>query len=806
MKVVFLYFLFAFVEMSELSAQLSGIYTVGSKHHISDFKSLQEVFDTLEKSGVSGPVTIKMLPETYQGLFSLGYVPGANDLNRIIIESYSGDSSSVILTSNGTSNGGTVSLWGAAFVTIRNITVQNLNSISYLKDWAIDIRDPYSVSVEHCQIISTHDSGGDKEYNSALHVSGSAYANDPNCKVSYCTIISNRYGVYVQNTDISISDCRVINKAEISITASGNPVRIKQCETSNAIFSDNTSGHIYLTQNKIHGYLDLVGHCHLEGDLVGDSMSINNDLGYVSADIYQCNFYNTISHLPPNSTIDECYLENLYLAGGGEGLDATGNIIEQATLYNQSSLHFYRNHVWGDFNLSSSDWEDAAFVNNMVDGDANFITFNNTIAYNNFNGAFSCTEFNHVYNNNFTIDFPYVTLGDYVRDYNNYYPGINTSELHAFHIDPMYVSSSDLHIQNTALKGLDTLLLTVDDDFDGDKREGHSAIGADAICFPDSFTPMEDITVTCGDSVYLTPVSCSGATFQWIAVSSGDTLHIADPLVNPYQSDTYLMNAGDECGHLHVDTVQVSIIPFQIQASYSPPAYCGIAELLTSSYLPSYTYHWEPVNYVSAPASYITYAAASDTVVYKVTAENSMCGVSEDSLTVPITNTVSASFNVDVYSNAALFHNTSTFPAWYVWDFGDGTQSLELNPTHYYSQYTWYYVTLTVTNSCGESDTVSEWVNYNSGIAEEGTDSRISISGNPNPFIDQLALIIKNDEQCDGTVRLLTMYGQEVHVFTIESMKEQRFDIAAYNLESGVYVVLLKLNDGKSLLKRIVKQ
>lgn len=112
MKVVFLYFLFAFVEMSELSAQLSGIYTVGSKHHISDFKSLQEVFDTLEKSGVSGPVTIKMLPETYQGLFSLGYVPGANDLNRIIIESYSGDSSSVILTSNGTSNGGTVSLWG----------------------------------------------------------------------------------------------------------------------------------------------------------------------------------------------------------------------------------------------------------------------------------------------------------------------------------------------------------------------------------------------------------------------------------------------------------------------------------------------------------------------------------------------------------------------------------------------------------------------------------------------------------------------------------------------------------------------
>ena len=797
---------FCLLGVSQLNAQLAGTYTVGNHYHLSDFKTLQEVSDTIMKSGISGAVTIKLLPDSNIYGFSLNYIPGANAINRLIIESFTGDPGSAVIRGNGADYVGVVNLTDAAFLTFRSISVINESITPFSGNMALTVYRPCDVVVEDCHFESKNTNGNVPDEHCCIAVNLGYTEVSTSFTMRNCEVISGTHAVAAEGGgEFEMEKCWIESSAEYSLwTSATHSVTIRDSHFSGDVYAHYNSYRTEITGTAVHGNLDVDGNVVLDRDSIGDNSSSEN-LFYDGAEITNCVIHNPVSYYGDGGFITGSYLGYLHLWAGGSQLLLSGNVLEETEIVNQSQIEIEKNVFKGDAFITCSG--PGRILNNYMLADFTFLGNDYTIAYNNFDSSVEVGYAeNNFYNNNLKGDISFTPDASHTRNYNNYYPGINTSELHAFHIDPMYVSSSDLHIQNTALEGLDTLLLTVEDDFDGDKREGHSAIGADAICFPDSFTPMEDITVTCGDSVYLTPVSCSGAAFQWIAVSGGDTLHIADPLVNPYHSDTYLMNAGDECGHLHVDTVQVSIIPFQIQASYSPPAYCGIAELLTSSYLPSYTYHWEPVNYVSAPASYITYAAASDTVVYKVTAEKSMCGVSEDSLTVPITNTVSASFNVDVYSNAALFHNMSTFPAWYVWDFGDGTQSLELNPTHYYSQYTWYYVTLTVTNSCGESDTVSEWVNYNSGIAEEGTDARISISGNPNPFINQLALIIKNDEQCDGTVRLLTMYGQEVYVFTIESMKEQRFDIAADNLDSGVYVVLLKLNDGKSLLKRIVKQ
>lgn len=43
----------------------------------------------------------------------------------------------------------------------------------------------------------------------------------------------------------------------------------------------------------------------------------------------------------------------------------------------------------------------------------------------------------------------------------------------------------------------------------------------------------------------------------------------------------------------------------------------------------------------------------------------------------------------------------------YDWDFGDGTSSTQPNPTHVYKENRLYTITLTVTDSAGETDTVT---------------------------------------------------------------------------------------------------
>jgi PKD repeat protein/Zn-dependent protease len=72
-----------------------------------------------------------------------------------------------------------------------------------------------------------------------------------------------------------------------------------------------------------------------------------------------------------------------------------------------------------------------------------------------------------------------------------------------------------------------------------------------------------------------------------------------------------------------------------------------------------------------------------------------------------------ADFYTTSQVGAAPFHvsffdrSEGTLPLFYLWDFGDGTTSVEQNPTHIYTRNGDFTVTLTVTNSFGR-DTMSE--------------------------------------------------------------------------------------------------
>lgn len=80
------------------------------------------------------------------------------------------------------------------------------------------------------------------------------------------------------------------------------------------------------------------------------------------------------------------------------------------------------------------------------------------------------------------------------------------------------------------------------------------------------------------------------------------------------------------------------------------------------------------------------------------------CGLAtSDTLVVILNNSPESEFEFSLDNLTTTFTNLSTDGETYLWDFGDGITSSEINALHTYSEAGSYYVTLTATNTCGIS-------------------------------------------------------------------------------------------------------
>ncbi len=103
-------------------------------------------------------------------------------------------------------------------------------------------------------------------------------------------------------------------------------------------------------------------------------------------------------------------------------------------------------------------------------------------------------------------------------------------------------------------------------------------------------------------------------------------------------------------------------------------------------------------------------------------------------LTISCEKEPSASFDVgnNLYSGEDIsFTNTSSDADSYLWDFGDGEESTEMNPTHFYNSPGNYTVTLTAknddgTNSTSKSLTISQGTQLHLDVMLDGTSTRVS--------------------------------------------------------------------------------
>jgi hypothetical protein len=150
------------------------------------------------------------------------------------------------------------------------------------------------------------------------------------------------------------------------------------------------------------------------------------------------------------------------------------------------------------------------------------------------------------------------------------------------------------------------------------------------------------------------------------------------------------------------------------------------------------------------------------------------------------------------------FTNGSTGTALsYTWDFGDGNGSTDQDPVHIYGADGNYTVTLTVTDSCGNSASATKTVVISTTGIEETVQQSLVVY--PNPTVDFVQVSFLNTSGEEVSLRLLDLTGREIMSSSVKGkagMQQTTLNLSGQ--AKGVYLVEIQYGEIKSQT-RIVK-
>lgn len=212
-------------------------------------------------------------------------------------------------------------------------------------------------------------------------------------------------------------------------------------------------------------------------------------------------------------------------------------------------------------------------------------------------------------------------------------------------------------------------------------------------------------------------------TFDIVASTSGGNGNIAylwsnglgtnsSIQVTPYSTTTYIVTVNDACDQVLTEEVTINIPQYNlIQVTTSPdPTICSgeTANISVSANggIGYYSFSWSN----GLGSNQTVSVSPSQTTVYTVSVTDSCGIVATGNVTVNVLP-VNADFTYTYIANEILnFHDASTNGVSFLWEFGDGEESTEQNPTHTFADTGMYVVTFVVTNSIGCIDSIQKEV------------------------------------------------------------------------------------------------
>lgn len=175
--------------------------------------------------------------------------------------------------------------------------------------------------------------------------------------------------------------------------------------------------------------------------------------------------------------------------------------------------------------------------------------------------------------------------------------------------------------------------------------------------------------------------------------------------------------------------------------------------------------------------------------------------------------TADFSASVDTFDLATTeevtFSNTSEQATEWFWDFGDGTTSMEENPSHVYTSTGVYAVTLTATHASGCVAFATMMIEVLDSTPVSGTKNILDLSDKiavfPNPTAGLIRVQMNLGAQQLETVYLYNTLGMRVKTLALNHQAMQDFEVDLSDLGSGVYYLVFGLKEG-NVVKKVLRR
>lgn len=152
---------------------------------------------------------------------------------------------------------------------------------------------------------------------------------------------------------------------------------------------------------------------------------------------------------------------------------------------------------------------------------------------------------------------------------------------------------------------------------------------------------------------------------------------------------------------------------------------------------------------------------------------------------------------------AASFINNSQNASSYIWDFGDGATSTDINPTHVYTEPGSYDVSLIAFSACGSDTTLLEV--FLANAVHEPSQYGYSLDTAPNPFSSQVWVSYElNNASEKASIVASDMLGRVIGQAPVQG-KSGKLDLGGLFQHAGVYYLHMVVDGHAGGAMKVVK-
>jgi gliding motility-associated-like protein len=235
---------------------------------------------------------------------------------------------------------------------------------------------------------------------------------------------------------------------------------------------------------------------------------------------------------------------------------------------------------------------------------------------------------------------------------------------------------------------------------------------------PLSISLSPDVTEICPyltHTFYSTVNGGNGTyTYAWRTLGSNSVLSTSDSLtVTPSSTNSYVLTVTDGCGNIARDTVTYTITSPPLLLSMTPTQYIcpgdsAFVSVIASGGYGNYYYLW-PSNGATTSGIWV-YPGSTNSYQVLVSDECqsfNVSGFSQVQIVKPVADFTILTTN-PTENLPTSFYNLTQNGFGYQWFFGDGSGSYEVHPTHTFSPYGEYFITLIATDMNGCVDSITK--------------------------------------------------------------------------------------------------